>query len=211
MYLKQRHRLSYDRYLSATVALYFLFMAANGIAGLLALFFLGLTGAWPSVYLFLGFSGLCLSVLVFILPLARLIPRRWRYPLRSARLGWGFITNSPAAVGLIIVLKLAGTGFIAGRLWILFAVFSQDIGFAPCVVFAAGAMLTRLVSITPGALGVREAIVGGLSAALGFPFGLAVIVTVMDRLVGILGAGMMAAVFLPRRKGKVENHSVGVK
>ncbi len=200
VYLKQRHQLPYRRYLSATVALYILFMVANGLAGILALAYLGVTDSWPAWYLFAGFACLVFPVVFFSLPIGRLVPQRLHNLVNKAHSGWAVISGSFSTVAAIIVIRLAGTVLAAGRFWLLFGLFSQAIGFSHCIVFASGAMLTRLVGVTPGGLGVREAIVGGLSAALGFPFGLAVIVTVMDRLIGVLGAGAIAVIVLPWRQ-----------
>ena len=200
IYLKQRHQLSYQSYLSATVALYIIFIVANGLAGSLTLAYLGITDSWPAWYLFVGFTGLVFPVVLFFLPITRLVPRRLRKIVNNAHSGWGVISDSFSTITVIIVVRLAGTFLSAGRLWLLFHAFSQTIGFSHCIVFVSGAILTRLVSVTPGGLGIREVIVGGLSAALGFPFGMAVIVTAADRLFEVLGAGIMALLFWPRRK-----------
>ena len=71
----------------------------------------------------------------------------------------------------------------AARYWIAFHTLSQDVTYAQCLLFAAATILTRLVSIAPGGLGVREGIVAGVASLLGFEAGVSAVAVGLDRLV----------------------------
>jgi uncharacterized protein (TIRG00374 family) len=71
----------------------------------------------------------------------------------------------------------------AGRLWIAFHALSQGVTLDQCILFSSAAILTRLVSIAPGGLGVREAIVTSVASALGFDAGVSLVAVIIDRLV----------------------------
>jgi uncharacterized protein (TIRG00374 family) len=49
------------------------------------------------------------------------------------------------------------------------------------MLFSAATVLTQLVSIAPGGLGIREAVVAGVAASLGFDAGISVVAVALDR------------------------------
>lgn len=59
---------------------------------------------------------------------------------------------------------------------------SQEVAFAHCVLFSAATVLTRLVSIAPGGIGVREALVAAVATTLGFDPVISMVVAGLDRL-----------------------------
>lgn len=187
IYLKQRYRLTYARYLSATAALYVCFVAANGALGLFVLGYMQWRGATVPAILWAGFA-LMTAVLatLWLPPRPGWIPTRWRQ--RSAQLveGWGILGRNGQLVRQLTGLQIVMTALFAARFWLAFHMLSQPVSYADCLLFAAATVLSRLVSLAPGGLGVREGIVGAMAAILGFDVGASVVAVGLERLVSTL-------------------------
>lgn len=192
VYLKHRHELTYTRYLGATMAMYGCFIAVNGGAGVVALSYLALAGQNPvSKILALGFFGMAASVILLWLPLdLRIVPGKWGRRLTQVLDGWYLLSQHRLLFVKLIGMQMLMILIFAGRLWIAFHVLSQEVTVAHSVLFASANILTSLVNITPGALGVREGIVAGVAAVLGFDAGVSVVAVGIDRLVA---TGMIIA------------------
>jgi len=185
VYLKQKHELTYIHFLSATMALYVCFVAANGAVALVVL------GYWtlfrqvhvPFV-LVLSFSGMMTSIISLWLPMEIIsIPGKIGEQLRRLAAGWKALGQNFSLIGIISGFQILTTLLFAGRFWIAFHMLSQDVSFSECILFAAATVLTRLVSFAPGGLGVREGIVAGVASLLGFDPGISAVAVGIDRLV----------------------------
>jgi uncharacterized membrane protein YbhN (UPF0104 family) len=60
---------------------------------------------------------------------------------------------------------------------------SQMITFSQALLYASATILTQLVGIAPGGIGIRESIVAAVSALLGFDPGAAIIAVGLDRII----------------------------
>ena len=85
---------------------------------------------------------------------------------------------------------------IAARLYMVFQMLSQDVGYMHCLVFSAASIITRLVSLTPGSIGVRETIVGGAAYVLDFNFGLIALAIMIERIIVILTCFLLAFFYI---------------
>ena len=207
VYLRRKHQLAYTLFLSATVGLYSLSVLANGLIGLSA------TGYWVLVrgraipwILLAGFAGMTTVILVFGLPLERITLRlrseKWRRRLRQLVQGWQLFLSDPRLAIKLIVLQLILLFVFAGRLWLVFRMLSQEITFEQSLMFAAAAVLTHLISLSPGGLGVREGIVGSVASIVGFELGISVVAVGIDRLIStaiVLVAGSISSYVLTHR------------
>lgn len=91
---------------------------------------------------------------------------------------------------------------LAIRYWLAFQMVSQNITIGDAILFSSATILTQLVSIAPGGLGVREAIVGIIATTLGFDTTVSVIAVGIDRLIStipILILGGLSAVILGKQ------------
>jgi uncharacterized membrane protein YbhN (UPF0104 family) len=196
-FLKRVHSLPYRTFAVGQVALLVVIMSTNGAVGLatLALDFpehvAGIVGG--------GFAVMTAAAALMFLPTAavRRLSGRWLAWEATAaleiRLAW-------PAVALLQVGILVGT---AATLRIAFGMGSSNVGFAACVVFAAASMLARLVSVTPGALGIREFLVGGLAHLTGFSLRDAVIAATAVRTVEIAVIFALGGIFTHHFSGQV--------
>ena len=185
VYLKHRYGLSYTKNFSATLALFACSIAAYGFLGVAILAYWYFTQhVPPSPILFIGFGGMAAGLLIFLLPLDKIrIPDfllRW---LDQAVEGWTVIGRNPQLLAQLLGLQTSTMLLMAARYWLAFHMVSQNVTVGQVILFASASILTQLVSFAPGGLGVREAIVGGIAAALGFDAAVSLFALALDRLV----------------------------
>ena len=187
-YLKHRHKLSYTKYFSASLAFFVCILAVNGLIGLAILAYWALfKRTFSPPLLWIGFGVMAAVLLVFLFPLRyKSMPAKIQVWIEKSLDGWALISQN-----LRLLLKLLGfqTGLMlvfAMRYWLAFHMISQNVTFSQSILFSSATVLTQLVSFAPGGLGVREAIVGSVSSALGFSMEGSVAAVSLDRLVSVI-------------------------
>jgi len=188
-YLKRRHDISYARFFSATIALFFCFFSVNGLIGVIILLYWAVSENAPVYpFLLIGFSLMAACLLIFWLPLERIkIPEKVRKWFHQAVEGWMLISGNYVLLLRLIGLQTVLMLLLAIRYWLAFHMLSQNITLDQAVLISTASILTQLVSIAPGGLGVRETIVGAVASALGFDVGTSVVAVGLDRLISTLG------------------------
>ena len=160
-FLKRVHALPYDRFAAAQVALLVLVVATNGVIGLAAVVGEGRTSG-SSVVAGAFAAMIASGALLFL-------PERTARRLGGRFFAWEAST-APAARGSWPAVAVFQTGVLlayAASLKLAFGLGAADASFAACVIFSAAAVLTRVVPITPGAIGIREFLIGGLAELTG--------------------------------------------
>jgi uncharacterized membrane protein YbhN (UPF0104 family) len=216
VYLKYKHGLSYTAYFSAALALFLGMVVVNGLVGVGVLLYLFIARRETvSIFLLSGFAAMAASSFVFIIPVSRLkIPQSAHKWIDQALQGWALIS-----LDHILLFKLLGMGtvemfLLAARYWVAFGMFSQDITASQAVLLSAATILTQLISLAPGGLGVREIIVGSVASALGFDVTVSVAAVELDRLIStlmIVLIGWISAIALGRQisEASVREHVQG--
>jgi uncharacterized membrane protein YbhN (UPF0104 family) len=182
LYLKQRHNLPYSRFLSATAALYVCFVSANGVVGLAVISLLTARGTTVPLLLTLGFGLMTASILLLGIRVD-FVSGKWRERLGHLIEGWKTLSHNRTLLLKLVAVQIATTVAAAWRFWITFHSLSQEVTYAQCLLFSSATILTRLVSVAPGGLGVREGIVAGMASLLGFEAGVSAVAVGIDRLV----------------------------
>ena len=197
LYLKRVHAIPYRLFAVGQASLVLVIFASNGIVGLATLLLLlpesaaGVVGA--------AFALMIASGCLVLIPerAARRLGGRW-FPWEA--------TSAPAVrrawpgVALLQVGILLAT---AASLKLCFAMGSSEVPFAACVLFAATVVITRLVSITPGAIGIREFLIGGVAHLTGFDLRDAVIASMLSRSVEIAVVFGLGGAFTYTLTGKM--------
>lgn len=212
-YLKQRHNLSYAKYTSSTIALFFCYLTINGLIGIAVLLYWILRKETVvSFTLLIGFTFMVVCVLVFWLPMERIkLPEKMRRWTRQAIDGWTSISRNPSLLLKLILLQAALVALLALRYWIAFRMLSQNVSPGQTLLLASASILTQLVSIAPGGLGVREAIVASVASVLGFDAGVSILAVGLDRLVitvMIVLTGWVSIVILGKQTSDIPNEPI---
>lgn len=203
-YLKHKYDLSYTKYISSMFATFFCTIVVYGFLGLAILsYWMLFENIVASPVLWAGFGGMALTVFVFWLPFERVrLPKFLAAKLQQALEGWLLISQNPVLIVKLIAVQTTMMVILAVRYWLAFHMLSQDVNAGQVILFSSATALTTLVSFAPGGLGVREGIVGGMAALLGFDAGTSVVAVGLDRLVStitIVLVGWISTVLLGRQ------------
>ena len=215
-YLKRKYNLSYTKFFSATAALFLCFIVTNGLVGMaILLFWIFFKNEVVPPVLLIGFTLMVSGLFVFWLPIDRIkVPDRIYKRIHQAIEGWMLISRNPALLMKLLGLQSVLLVLLAIRYWLAFHMLSQNVTFGEVMLFSTASILTQLVSIAPGGLGVREAIVGAVASALGFDTGASVVAVGLDRLVStftILLIGGISIVILGKQISDLSVNTVEQK
>lgn len=204
VYLKQRYRLPYTRFFGATVGLLVIAVSVGGSIGLATIGYLVFTSnEAPPWILVVAFAIMAFTAAMLWLPIPiRLFPSRWRERLNQLLSGTKYLAQHRELILRLALLQLLTVLNVSVRLWAAFRLMSQNIPLSYCLVFAAATLLTQLVSVAPGGLGVREAIVVATARLVGLDMGVALIAVGIDRLIAtatIVVLGALSSVALSRK------------
>lgn len=197
IYLKKRYNLAFGHYFPATVTLMVAFLGINGFVGLLSLAYLtnGFQENTPPILL-VAFGIMILGILTLWIPFpTSFFPSKWQELLKNIKEGWQGLGQNKTAFLLICLIQIISVSIVAGRLYLIFQMFSLGAGYFHCLLFSAASIITRFVTIAPGSIGAREAIVGGAGYVLGFEFGMSALAVMIDRIFGILVCFLLAFVY----------------
>lgn len=184
-YLKRRYDLSYTKFASTTIASFFYYFSINGFVGTLVLLYWGIIERISIPFLlFIVFGGMAASILIFWLPIENIrTSEKLQSLTRQAIEGWTTMKMTPNLMFQQTILQVLLLVFLSIRYWIAFHMISQEVTLSQSLLFASASILTQLVSIAPGGLGVREAIVTALATLLGFDVITSVAAISFDRIV----------------------------
>ena len=193
-YLKSRYGLRYARFVSLSGMRTVLMLIATGLSGLVATVAITLGGGPLSVQLLLLFLTFCVLPLVAWLwnPPARTDqPGRLRRILHDFGEGFAKLREKPSISVGVVLLILTQQATLAARFYVAERAMSGDGLVMLSMLMAPLAVLISFAAVTPGGLGIREALMGYATYATGASFEKGVFVGTVDRAV-LLG---MVAVF----------------
>lgn len=188
-YLKRIHDLPYRIYAGGQIALFALVLSTNGIVGLiiLATIFREQASApvWSLFFLMAcaGFIPLLPKTIQRILGKQRFPWPEWT-PRQQAKV-WG--TTGLSQLGILFLA--------AAKLHLCFAMGLEDVNYTACLLFSASIAITRLISITPASIGIREFLIASVAHLIGFNFSDALIASTIDRIIDLVIVGLLTPIF----------------
>ncbi len=186
-YLKERHGLRYARFGGVSGMRALLTIVAAGMAGLMGLLVAsGSDDMRVSVELIAVFVSLMLGPLVIMLvpiPVARWLPGRMRQILLDVIDAYDTLRNRPK-LGLFVVVLLLAQYLILGLRFVVSAdAIGADLPLGFLLMMAPLAALMSYLALTPGGVGLREAVMGYVSLHLGYSFAEGLFIGTVDRAV----------------------------
>jgi len=168
-YLKRKYAFSYASFVSV--------MAANY---LIVFFNCGLLGVWISallarrihsfrleIPLFFG-SVSCTAILLALMPNVKLkTSNRWSRALSKVWEGWNIVRTDFLLLLKLSVLTLVNLVLAAASLFVAYRALELPIDFLSALLIGLFASLSILLRVTPGNLGIQEAVISLTSALLG--------------------------------------------
>ena len=189
VFLKRVHDMPFRRFAVGQTTLLVVIMATNGAVGL------GLV-AWVFREHLVGVVGLGFAVMLAA-GLLLLLPPRVLETLSPSWLSSAVNAGVEARGSwpVVALCQMAMLALSAFGLLLCFEMGEARVGFAACAIFTAAAVLTRFVTIVPGALGVREFLIGGLAVLTGFDLRDAVVASTLARAAEMLVVFALGGVF----------------
>jgi uncharacterized membrane protein YbhN (UPF0104 family) len=187
--LKRARSLTYAHYVALMSGLILLSVVGGACLGLLVLAVERPPVAGGGLLLGLVFTGAIVgSLAVLHLPPAWVRGRQaapWRW-IEAFLDGWLRLRANPRALALLLALAVAKLLLLSGRFWICFGALQLPVDYLGSVLFAVVTNLLVILSITPGALGVRELLIGMLAAVTSLSFAHGVAAASLDRVLSLV-------------------------
>ena len=184
-YFKKVHGIEYSRFGGIVVLRTLILIFATGLFGMVGL--LGLyidTKQLNFLFLFSFILMLFLPMLAYFIPKPGLSdnPEKKLHKLRkNLTLGFILIHSKHKLVVVIMLLLIIQFILLALRLYISFDVLQIELSIWLFLLLAPVSTLLAFITITPGNLGLREWIIGGVSVAAGYDFNNAIFAGSIDR------------------------------
>lgn len=168
-YLKKRHDFALTDFLSSFLAIYLVVLMVNAVVGLTVLLFLK---SWrgPGGMVVSLFCGCVLAgtILVTLFPLKTDWFERMGLGFMVRLIeGWQKIREHPGVVAKLFLLSAANTFTGVLVIWVGFIAMDVSAGPAGAALVVAFQALTLFMSITPGGLGIQEAVLVFTAQAVG--------------------------------------------
>lgn len=209
-YLKAKHRLPFSRFAALLGASYVVIFAVSALMGLLLLIWLQ---AWGRGGLLLGLffvAVLAGLLVVLVVPLEWFAGRNNRFlqTLQAILLGWQQLRSDTALLAQLFGITLLSMGLNGVAFWVAYRALGQTaVSFPAAMLVSLSDVYSVLVNLTPGNLGIREALVGVTSEliALGAAEGLLVALLLrIGTLVTVFTLGPIFSIWLARQVGEAK-------
>lgn len=189
VYLKRHHKLGYSNYVSIVLCSYIFTFIVSSIFGLLALFMLQASNS-PGVqllaFIFLVLLLSSLSLLFFRIKKGQhktRIGRKVGAIFFQIHEGWLLLLSHRKVMIQLFGLTIVNTLLTLLTTYILTQAIGAHIGFAAILLYSVLGSLSVFINITPGNLGVKEAIYIILSSVIGLSTAEILSIAVIDRAV----------------------------
>jgi len=211
-YLKAVHGLGYARSISVAGIRLVLLIVATGLLGLCGLLGIYATTGRLSVELaaiFAGLLGLACIAAFRRPPVTRGQNRLFRIWNNFSE-GFATIRNQPAVAAQVLTLILLQLFLMGWRFQLSLEIVGSDPSYSSVLVLAPSATLVSFVSIVPGGLGLREAVMGYVTLSTQMTFAAGLLAGTVDRAVQMsllltLGFASLAYVWLRLQRAEADS------
>ena len=196
-YLKHRHALPYARFASLLAANYLVYFGVVGIVGVItSMVFMDKSGYYWPVVLFFALVTLIISTLV-MLPSAKLPwHNRLAAIINNSLEGWSLIRSDKVLLGKLMLYTLANIFLHGFSFWIAFyALKGEPISFGPVFLISLLSVFSTLGNVTPGNLGIQEAVISICSGMFGIGAGIGLLASLLIRAATIIPAFILGPIF----------------
>jgi len=200
-YYKLHCNLPLAHFASLTILLYIVSIGANSTIGLATCigFYLNDEPSHPEVMLL--FAGLLVASMVLLFAYTPRLPMptaRLREIAERVHQGAMLCRNKPSLIFISLALSILLNLCSAVRMYIAFLAIGQDVGVLGCIFLGSIISVSGIISITPAALGIREAAIVLGSLMLGVSPDASLIAGVADRVVSVIIIAALGSVGLAK-------------
>lgn len=197
IYLKKKHEFPYVHFLATLSAIYVIIFLIGSFVGLLSIFFIWLYYGlfnWIIFYLFLVIFVVLSCAIIFSpkLPEAK---NKWLNRFIKVINGWHLIKDNKKIIFVTALISLIQLVLGAVNFMILYSIFDIQLSFFKALFIASIGSIAILVSITPGNLGIGDAINIFSAAIIGVGLTEAVAATILGRAINLLIIFILGPIF----------------
>ncbi|MCK4647222.1 MAG: flippase-like domain-containing protein [Candidatus Aminicenantes bacterium] len=189
-YLKRHYSLKYSRFGTFSFYLTFMLSVIASLTGIIAVIFIyGLADIRKQILA--GVFLLCFIASIFLLFVPLPIPKGKSSPviiLRDFLLGRSAVSKDMRALFLAVSLLFINFIISSIRLGIIYHSMGIRVHPAGFLVLGALGYIMMFINLTPGALGIRELVLGAGAVVLGVPPEVGITVAIIDRSITLIWA-----------------------
>jgi uncharacterized membrane protein YbhN (UPF0104 family) len=181
-YLKRRHEFSYTQFATLLASNYLVYFWVIGVIGVLTFLLFGRV-VWSYWQLFVFFVVVLISISVLILFPAVRLPGQNRIAktLNTSLAGWELVKNDRVLLAKLVVYTLVNVSLNALGFWVAYDALGSSVPFRSALLIGMLTSFSLLIRITPGNLGIQEALIGLSSGLLGIGAGQGLLVALLVR------------------------------
>lgn len=207
MYLRQAHGFEYSRFTNY-LAILFVFNVA--VCSFLGVLFVGAHYLIHNVFFmngFIFFSALFITTFSFLVlvPVISVVDLRWDLLNKTVR-GFHFFFGHKNLLIFLVIMYVAEVITTGLRFFLAYRALGTPIDFLPALTIGLVALLSMVTSLTPGSLGIREALLAVASVMVGQSAALGVAASLLDRALGTVIAFAFGIWYAPvlahKKEGK---------
>lgn len=197
MYLKEKHNFAYVHFLSTLSAIYIIIFFIGSFAGLISMYFLWQSQKVFNPIIFLTF----LLIFLFLLAIMIFSPKipksknKWINRVINVINGWHLIKNNKRIIFVTALISLIQLILGAINFIILYSIFDIQITFFQSLFITSIGSLSLLLAITPGNLGIGDAINVFSASIIGVGINEAVVATILGRAINLLIIFILGPIF----------------
>ncbi|MBL7075309.1 flippase-like domain-containing protein [candidate division KSB1 bacterium] len=196
LYLKKKYNFQYAKFLASMAGTYVIYFGVIGFLGMATLFaYFGLYGKFYMKLFPIFLVVWCGSVfLSFLLKKSTRLRFRWKV-VSSIFEGFSYFRNKRKKVLRLAILSTASCVVMALRLFFAFTALDIKVNFLHVLIVGLLSSLSIVLSLTPGNLGIKEAIITFSSHMLGYELTDGFLVAVIDRSLTLLVIFILGPIF----------------
>jgi uncharacterized membrane protein YbhN (UPF0104 family) len=195
-YLKNRHRFPYARFVTLLASSYLMTFWVIGVVGGLALLTFGkaLWAYWQLLVFFVAVVVLISGLILF--PAVRLPGKnRIAKTVNTALAGWILIKNDRILLARLVAYTLINVFLNSLSFWVAYDTVGTRISFRSALLVGLLASFSLLIGITPGNLGIQEAVVSLSSGLLGIGTGEGLLAALLIRGTTLIPTFILGPIF----------------
>jgi uncharacterized protein (TIRG00374 family) len=183
IYLKKKHDFPYVNFLATLSAIYILIFLVSSIIGIFSMLTLQEKNI-PILMALSIFTIFLLSIIIFS-PRIKENDNKWLNRFIKVINGWHLIKNNKKIIIITIIISLIQVFLTALNNLIIYQIFGIQITLAKALFIAAIANLSIIIAITPGNLGIGDAINIFTANIIGIPLTEAIAATILLRAINL--------------------------
>jgi len=196
-YLKTRYRFSYSYFLGTLAGMTIIAFLINSFVGLLTTILLYYIYGFFNILIFAIFLFVFLFLLgiVFFSPTVKETKCPFVNKLINVINGWHLIKSNRKIIAITSLISLINVAIMLFTIFLEFRVFGISISLLSALFLSIMSTLSLFVSITPGALGIKEAIVAFTAVVINVPISQALTISFLDRVISLMIILILGPVF----------------